>query len=89
MVQYAVDHEALLVTNDNYKNLSFESNAFKEQIEKRVVGYTWDDEGEFALSSERKTEAWYPNLNSLYWTRGADPLVTDRQQKIAGTELML
>jgi len=89
VVQYAVDNEALLVTNDNYKNLSFESNAFKEQIEKRVVGYTWDDEGEFALSSERKTEAWYPNLNSLYWTRGADPLVTDRQQKIAEMEARL
>jgi len=82
VVQYAVDHEALLVSNDNYRNLSFESKAFKEQIEKRVVGYTWGDEGEFALSSERKTEAWYPNLNSINWTRGADPSITGRQRKL-------
>ena len=85
MVQYAVDNQALLVTNGNYKNLSFESEAFKEQIEKRVVGYTWDGE-EFALSTERKTEAWYPSMNSINWRRGEDPLVTARQQKIAGID---
>ena len=83
MVQYAVDNQALLVTNDNYNNLSFESKAFKEQIEKNLVGFSWGG-GEFALSTERKTEAWYPNLNSLYWRKGRDPLVTDRQQRIAG-----
>ena len=84
MVQYAVDNQALLVTNDSYNNLSFESKAFKEQIEKMLVGFSWAG-GEFALSTERKTEAWYPNLNSLYWRKGRDPLVTDRQQRIAGT----
>ena len=87
MVQYAVDNQALLVTNDNYKNLSFESEAFKEQIEKRVVGYTWEGE-EFALSTERKTEAWYPNLNSIYWRKSRAPLVTSRQKKIAGMFVM-
>ena len=83
VVQFAVDNHALLVTNDNFKNFSFESKAFKEQVENRVVGYTWDGD-EFALSYERKTEAWFPNLNSLDWKRGADPLVTARQQQIAG-----
>ena len=43
-------------TNDDYKKLSCESKAFKEQIEKRMVGYKWDC-GEFALSYEFKTEA--------------------------------
>ena len=55
MVQYAVDNQALLVTNDDYKKLSCESKAFKEQIEKRMVGYKWDC-GEFALSYKCKTE---------------------------------
>ena len=85
VVQYAVDNQALLVTNDSYNNLSFESKAFKEQIEKRLVGFSWD-EGEFSLSTERKTEAWYPNLNSVNWRRGRDPQVTSRQQQIAGNE---
>ena len=84
-MQYAVDHQALLVTNDNYNNLSFESKAFKEQIENRLVGFSWDG-GEFSLSTERKTEAWHPNLNSINWRRGPDSLVSDRQQKIAGTD---
>ena len=53
VVQFAVDNHALLVTNDNFKNFSFESEAFKEQVENRVVGYTWDGD-EFALSYERK-----------------------------------
>ena len=87
MVQYAVDNQALLVTNDNYNNLSFESKAFKEQIETRLVGFSWDW-GEFSLSTERKTEAWYPNLNSINWRRGPDSLVTDRQKQIAGTVLI-
>ena len=87
VVQYAVDNQALLVTNDNYNNLSFESKAFKEQIENRLVGFSWDW-GEFSLSTERKTEAWYPNLNSINWRRGPDSLVTDRQQQIAGTVLI-
>ena len=42
VVQYAVKNEALLVTNDNYKNLTFENGAFKEQIDKRLVGYKWE-----------------------------------------------
>jgi len=88
VVQYAVDNQALLVTNDSYNNLSFESKAFKEQIEKRLVGFSWD-EGEFSLSTERKTEAWYPNLNSVYWRRGRDPQVTSRQQQIAEMEARL
>merc|ERR1719339_554254 len=88
VVQYAVDNQALLVTNDSYNNLSFESKAFKEQIETRLVGFSWD-EGEFSLSTERKTEAWYPNLNSVYWRRGRDPQVTSRQQQIAEMEARL
>jgi len=88
VVQYAVDNQALLVTNDNYNNLSFESKAFKEQIETRLVGFSWDW-GEFSLSTERKTEAWYPNLNSINWRRGPDSLVTDRQKQIAEMEARL
>lgn len=88
VVQYAVDNQALLVTNDSYNNLSFESKAFKEQIEKRLVGFSWDG-GEFSLSTERKTEAWHPNFASIYWRKGPDSLVTDRQQKIAEMEARL
>jgi len=85
VVQFAIDNQALLVTNGNYNNLSFESKAFKEQIEKRLVGFSWDA-GEFLLSTKRKTEAWHPNFASINWRKGPDSLVTDRQQKIAEME---
>jgi len=89
VVQYAVDNQALLVTNDFYTNLTFENEAFKEQIEKRIVGYTWDGAGgDFTLSNERKSEAWYPNLNSVYWTPNEDLPVT-RKEKIAEMEARL
>jgi len=88
VVQYAVDNQALLVTNDFYTNLTFENEAFKEQIEKRIVGYTWDGE-KFTLSYERKKEAWYPNLNSVYWTPDSNLPDVTRKEKIAEMEARL
>jgi len=88
VVQYAVDNQALLVTNDFYTNLTFENEAFKEQIEKRIVAYTWDGE-KFTLSYERKKEAWYPNLNSVYWTPDSNLPDVTRKEKIAEMEARL
>ena len=83
VVQYAVNNEALLVTNDNYKNLTFENGAFKEQIDKRLVGYQWEGE-DFTLSYERKTEAWFPNINSINWKPQKKSSVSERQKEITG-----
>ena len=83
VVQYAVNNEALLVTNDNYKNLTFENGAFKEQIDKRLVGYKWEGE-DFTMSYERKTEAWFPNINSINWKPQKKPSVSERQREITG-----
>jgi len=88
VVQYAVNNEALLVTNDNYKNLTFENGAFKEQIDKRLVGYKWKGE-DFTMSYERKTEAWFPNINSINWKPQKKSSVSERQREITEMEARL
>ena len=58
MVQYAVNNSALLITSDKFKDLMFENEAFKEQIDERLVGYKWVGE-DFILSYEHKTLYMY------------------------------
>jgi len=41
IVQYAAKHKGIIVSNDNYRDLLEESEDYRDQIEKRVLSYTW------------------------------------------------
>ncbi|KAL9919938.1 uncharacterized protein ACN427_001671 isoform 1-T1 [Glossina fuscipes fuscipes] len=41
ILQLACELDAVIISNDNYRDLLFENTAFKKIIENRVIGYTW------------------------------------------------
>ncbi|CAD7077210.1 unnamed protein product [Hermetia illucens] len=41
ILQLAIEFDAAVVSNDNYRDLIDENPAFKKVIESRVIGYTW------------------------------------------------
>ncbi|XP_037954093.1 endoribonuclease rege-1 isoform X2 [Teleopsis dalmanni] len=44
ILQLAAEQDAVIISNDNYRDLIDENIAFKKLIENRVLGYTWCDD---------------------------------------------
>ena len=85
VLQFAVAEQAMLVSNDSYKDYTFEGDEFLDQITNRFSGFTWSEDG-FLLTKASVKEGVYPNLNSLYWRPQAASELTDRQKQVLELE---
>merc|ERR1719319_415120 len=84
VLEVAVASRATIVSNHSYTNFTFECEQFREQIEERLVAFSWQD-GRFQISKPA-TEKAYPFLPSLSWVKAAAPEVTERQLGIQAME---
>jgi hypothetical protein len=85
VLRFAVARRALLVSNDSYRDFTFEGTEFRDQIESRLLGFTWCG-GRFVPTEVSVKEAAFPYLPSLAWQPEPTVGPTDRQQQILELE---
>ena len=85
VLQFAAARKALLVTNDSYKDFAFESEEVRDQLEHRLSGFTWSEDG-FKPTQASEKQAAFPSLSSQSWKPQPAPQLTDRQMQILELE---
>uniref|UniRef100_W8BCL0 Putative ribonuclease ZC3H12D n=2 Tax=Ceratitis capitata TaxID=7213 RepID=W8BCL0_CERCA len=63
ILQLAAEMDAVIVSNDNYRDLINENTAFKKLIENRVIGFTWCND--LFMVAKDPYGKWGPSLHTI------------------------